>query len=202
MAHETDSVEGLWQDYSLLFQRFDDLTLARWMAQTLGQLQGHLWRMSHPLVGSYRLAAMVSLDRQIWYQRLVNMPPDFQVTECCRAPFVPMVTRDVLENGLVCVHCSRTGEPLEKVQDKEAVENLSQWAETYAPIHGVAHWDEERRKSHKQYEQAFEQAAQESERQLSYLGSTLAPPLLDYYPMVLWEDQDECLQVRPEDIQL
>ena len=113
-----------------------------------------------------------------------------------------MVTRDVLENGLVCVHCSRTGEPLEKVQDKEAVENLSQWAETYAPIHGVAHWDEERRKSHKQYEQAFEQAAQESERQLSYLGSTLAPPLLDYYPMVLWEDQDECLQVRPEDIQL
>lgn len=202
MVHETDSVEALWQDYSLLFRGFDDLSLARWMTQTLGQLQGCLWRMSHPLMGSYRLAAMVSLERQIWHQRLVKIPPDFHVAECCRAPFVPMVTRDILENGLICVHCGGTVLQLEKIKDKGLVEKLAQWAEAYAPIHGVAHWDEERRKSHDQYEQAFEQAAQESESQLSYLGSTLAPPLLDYFPMVVWEDQDECLQVRPEDIQL
>jgi hypothetical protein len=26
------------------------------------------------------------------------------------------------------------------------------------------------------------------------------PKLLDFYPAVIWEDQDECLEVRPEDI--
>ena len=71
VAHEVDSTEALWQDYSSLFQGFGDLVLARWMAQSLTQLQGNLWRMSHPLAASYRLAAMVGLDRQIWHQRLV-----------------------------------------------------------------------------------------------------------------------------------
>ena len=202
VAHETDSTEVLWQDYSALFQRFDDLALARWMAQSLGQLQGHLWRMSHPLVASYRLAAKVSLDRQIWHQRLVNVPPDFCLADCCRAPIVPMVTRDLLEKGLVCMHCGQEMVALDQIEDKMLTEKLSQWAEGYAPIHGVAHWGEERRKSQDQYEHAFEQAAQKSEAQLSYLGSTLAPLLLGYFPMVIWEDQDECLQVRPEDIQL
>jgi hypothetical protein len=31
-------------------------------------------------------------------------------------------------------------------------------------------------------------------------GQTLARKLLDVYPTVIWEDQDECLEVRPEDI--
>jgi len=30
----------LWKEYSLGFRDFDDLTLARWLAQTLGQLKG------------------------------------------------------------------------------------------------------------------------------------------------------------------
>jgi hypothetical protein len=30
----------------------------------------------------------------------------------------------------------------------------------------------------------------------------LAPALLEFYPAVVWEDQDECLEVRPEDVQL
>ena len=28
----------------------------------------------------------------------------------------------------------------------------------------------------------------------------LTRTLLDFYPAVLWEDQDECLEVRPEDV--
>jgi hypothetical protein len=28
------------------------------------------------------------------------------------------------------------------------------------------------------------------------------PPLLEFYPAVIWEDQDECLEVRPEDVVL
>ena len=50
MAHEGDTLERLWQDYAGVFRGFDDLQLARWMSQTLGQLHGSLWRMSHPLV--------------------------------------------------------------------------------------------------------------------------------------------------------
>jgi hypothetical protein len=26
--------------------------------------------------------------------------------------------------------------------------------------------------------------------------------MLDFYPLVLWEDQDECLEVGPDDIEL
>ena len=200
VAHETDTVERLWQDYAGLFRGFDDLTLARWMAQTLSQLQGKLWRMSHPLVASYRLAAMVGHDRQIWHQRLVNPPVGFATAECCRAPLLPMVTRDVLENGLICLHCNGTAVPLEELPDESLREGLSQWAEDYSSIHGVAHWDETRRRSHSNYEQAFEDAAQQSEQLLAYQGVELAPALVEFFPAVIWEDQDECLQVRPEDI--
>ena len=37
---------------------------------------------------------------------------------------------------------------------------------------------------------------------LAAAGNKLAPALLEFYPTVLWEDQDECLDVRPEDIPL
>src|SRR5262245_44530442 len=57
MATRAESpLDELWNEYSQVFRDFDDLTLARWMAQTLGQLQGKSWRLSHPLVAAYRLA--------------------------------------------------------------------------------------------------------------------------------------------------
>jgi len=41
MAFNPDSrLDQLWKEYSLVFHDFDDLTLARWLAQTLGQLEG------------------------------------------------------------------------------------------------------------------------------------------------------------------
>ena len=193
-------MERLWQDYAGVFRDFDDLTLARWMSQTLSQLQGQLWRMSHPLVASYRLAAMVAHERQVWHQRLVTVPPDFPTAECCRAPLLPMITRDVLENGLICLHCNGTAVEIEKVG--EPAEALAAWAEAYAPIHGVAHWDEARRTTQENYDQVYEDAATESEKHLAHLGTELAPQLVEFFPAVIWEDLVVCLQVRPEDILL
>jgi hypothetical protein len=41
MPIESDSpLDQLWKEYSLVFREFDDLTLARWLAQTLGQRGG------------------------------------------------------------------------------------------------------------------------------------------------------------------
>jgi hypothetical protein len=35
---------------------------------------------------------------------------------------------------------------------------------------------------------------------LAIAGGQLLPKFLRYYPAIVWEDQDECLEVRPEDI--
>ena len=49
---------------------------------------------------------------------------------------------------------------------------------------------------------AFEKAATQAEEQLALAAREILPMFLDYYPAVIWEDQDECLEVRPEDIEL
>src|SRR5215471_8409356 len=96
MAEMSDSpLERLWSEYSEVFQGFDDLTLARWLSQTLGQIQGRVWRFSHPLLGAYRLAAQLAHDRQIWLKRLVNLPSGYVPSNCCRAPLLPLFTRDI-----------------------------------------------------------------------------------------------------------
>jgi hypothetical protein len=64
----------------------------------------------------------------------------------------------------------------------------------------VAHWDDRQRKAVGNYDRALDQAAEEAERLLVRAGSELAPRLLEFYPAVIWEDQDECLDVRPEDV--
>lgn len=202
MSDPTESpLEKLWADYSQVFRNFDDLTLARWMAQTLSQLQGRAWRLSHPLLGAYRLAAQVAHDRQIWLKRLANTPADFPEAPCCRAPLLPLLTRDVLESGLVCQHCAGTAVAFEDLP-AEIQEALKQWSDEYARIHAVAHWDDRQRKGVADYDRAMESAAKESERLLAVVGRELLPKMLEHYPVILWEDQDECLEVRPEDIEI
>src|SRR5689334_22007540 len=103
MAFESDEpLDLLWKEYGLAFRDFDDLTLARWLAQTLGQLEGKVWRSSHPLVGTYRLAARAAHERQIWLKRLARSPAAYPESPCCRAPFLPLLTRDMREAGLIC----------------------------------------------------------------------------------------------------
>lgn len=190
----------LWEEYSLAFRDFDDTTLARWLAQTLGQLEGKAWRLSHPLLGAYRLAAQLAHDRQVWLKRLATPPAAYSESPCCRAPFLPLLTRDVQESGLICQHCSDTLVPFEEIA-AALRPGIEAWASQYAPVHGVAHWDDRQRKSARNYDRAFENAAKEAERLLLRAGTEIVPKLLEFYPAVVWEDQDECLEVRPEDIQ-
>jgi hypothetical protein len=200
MPTESDSpLDQLWNEYGQVFREFDDLTLARWLAQTLGQLGGKVWRLSHPLLGAYRLAAQIGHERQIWFKRLATPPAAFLESPCCRAPMLPFLTRDVRETGLLCQHCSDTLVPFEDIPDAMRGD-LENWALQYGPVHAVAHWDDRQRKSAGNYDRAYEQAAKEAEALLTRAGMQLAPRLLEFYPAVVWEDQDECLEVRPEDI--
>jgi hypothetical protein len=79
---------------------------------------------------------------------------------------------------------------------------LKEWAEAYAPVHAVAHWDDAQQREVANYDQEYERAAKQAEALLAQLGQDLAPALLELFPTVIWEDQDECLEVRPEDIPL
>jgi hypothetical protein len=194
-------LDRLWKEYSMVFQDFDDLSLARWMAQTLGQIQGRAWRLSHPLVGAYRLAAQLAHDRQTWLKRLVATPSGYVEASCCRAPLLPLFTRDVADAGLVCEHCGETCVPCEDLP-ADLLPEIRSWAEEYRPVHGVAHWDDAERKGRGNYDGQLEKAAKKAEELLAYAGGKIVPRFLEHFPAVIWEDQDECLEVRPEDIEL
>jgi len=192
-------LDKLWQEYAAVFKEFDDLKLARWMAQTLGQLEGRAWRLSHPLLGAYRLAGSTAHDRGLSLMRLATFPAAYTEASCCRAPLVPFLTRDVKDAGLGCVHCGGTAVEFSEIPEPLRAE-LAAWADEYDGVHGIAHWDEVKQKRVKNYQEKLEQAAQDAEELLGVACRTLAPKLLDIYPAVIWEDQDECLEVRPEDL--
>jgi hypothetical protein len=193
--------DRLWKEYSLAFEDFDDMTLARWLAQTLSQLQGRIWRFSHPLIGSYRLAAEVAHRRQIWLKRLANFPGGFAAAPCCRAPTLPLFSRDILQSGLICQHCQETLVPFEELP-ADLQPPLQRWLDDYAVVHAVAHWDDQQRKGVADYDQACDEAAAKAETLLAFAANQLMPRFLDHYAAILWEDQDECLEVLPEDIVL
>ena len=202
MAFEPESpspLDSLWQEYSRVFRDWDDLTLARWLAQTLGQLEGRAWRLSHPLVGAYRLAAKIGHDRGIWSKRMATAPAAYAESPCCRAPFLPLLTRDIKTEGLICQHCNEILVPFEEIPTEHR-EALQVWAEQYEPVHAVAHWEDRQRRKSGNYDDAFENAALSAEKLLAFSGKNLAAKLLDSYAAVIWEDQDECLEVRPEDL--
>jgi hypothetical protein len=202
MADNPESrLDQLWKEYGLAFKDFDDMTLARWLAQTLGQLEGRVWRLSHPLMGAYRLAAQLAHERQVWLKRLATPPQSYPEAPCCRAPMLPLLTRDVRESGLICQHCNETLAPFEEIPEGLRG-GLEDWANKYAPVHAVAHWDDRQRKAGGDYDHAYENAAEDAERLLAAAGRELMPKFLDFYPAAVWEDQDECLSVQPEDIEL
>jgi hypothetical protein len=200
-SYSESPLDRLWKEYSSAFRDFDDLTLARWLAQTLGQLEGRVWRLSHPLVGAYRLAAQLAHDRQIWLKRLATPPVAYPEAECCRAPLLPLFTRDVVESGLICQHCGDSCIAFEDIAP-ELREPINAWSTEYAPLHAVAHWNDAERKRAGNYEGKLEDAAVQVEQLLARAGRDVVPKFLEYYPAIVWEDQDECLEVRPEDVEL
>jgi|SRR4051812_5447450 hypothetical protein len=195
----SDENNKLWEEYQFPFKEFDDHTLARWLCQTLAQFEGKLWRMSHPLVTAYRAAAEIAHDRQIWHKRLATPPGSFPSSECCRAPLLPVFTRDVLNTGLLCQHCGASAIEFADLP-KTLRDSVESWAEDYANIHAVAHYDEKQMGTVANYEDAFEKAAKQAEEFLSRAARQVLPPLLEYYPALIWEDQDECLEVEPKDV--
>jgi hypothetical protein len=114
---------------------------------------------------------------------------------------LPLLTRDVHETGLICQHCNDTLVAFEEIPSVIQGE-LAAWSTQYSPVHAVAHWDDRQRKSAGDYDRAYENAAEQAEALLARAGTTLAVKLLEFYPAVVWEDQDECLEVRPEDVTL
>ena len=170
------------------------------MSQTLGQLRGRAWRLSHPLIGAYRLAAQLGSDRQVWLKRLVSIPANYVEAPCCRAPLLPLFTRDIAESGLVCEHCGGTAVEFEEL-DASLRAALKDWSASYAPAHQVAHWEDAQRKRVPDYDQALDNAAEQAEQLLAEASVSLVPRFLDFYPAIVWEDHDECLEVRPEDIE-
>jgi hypothetical protein len=105
----------------------------------------------------------------------------------------------VTESGLLCPHCHETLLPFDELP-AEIQPALRDWGEKYAACHQVAHWDERQRQGAGNYDRALEEAAVTVEGLLVEAASRLAPGLLDYYAAALWEDQDECLEVAPEDV--
>lgn len=199
-SHSESPLDKLWKEYGAAFREFDDLTLGRWLSQTLGQISGRAWRLSHPLLGAYRLAAQLAHERQIWLKRVATPPAAYPDSACCRAPLLPLFTRDILDAGLICQHCGDTCVNFEDLPLELQAETRS-WAQRYAPLHAVAHWDDAQRKGSGNYEGRLDEAAEDLEQLLAIAGTKIVPRFLDHYPAIVWEDQDECLEVRPEDIE-
>jgi len=147
------------------------------------------------------LAAKIGHDRQVWFKRLATPPAAYAESHCCRAPVLPLLTRDVRTEGLICQHCNEVLVPFDEIPG-ELRDGLIAWSQQYEPVHAVAHWDDRQRRRTGNYDDAFEQAAKQAEQLLIHSGRELAPKLLDSYAAVIWEDQDECLEVRPEDVTL
>ena len=80
--------------------------------------------------------------------------------------------------------------------------DLRAWAESYRPVHAVAHQEDPQPTFTPGREHSLETAAREAEKLLAVMGQQIAPRFLDWYPVIIWEDQDECLEVRPEDLPL
>ncbi len=191
--------DKLWKEYTRVFEELDDLTLARWLAQTLAQLKGRAWRHSHPLVASYRLAAGLGHRRQIWHKRLVTFPGDFLQAQCCRAPMLPLFARDVMKTGLTCLHCLETLAPIDDIPaDLQSAVRV--WAAEYDEVHAVAHWDDEQQKASPNYDQVYDDAALRAEELLAVVGRALTPRFLEHYAAIVWEAHDACLEVDPEEV--
>ena len=191
--------DRLWAEYSGVFKDLDDLTLGRWLAQTLGQLHGRIWRLSHPLLGTYRLATQIANERDIWQKRVCAIPHGYHASDCCAAPILPLFSRDIKETGLICEHCGGTTVPFKELP-AEIQTPITSWAKEYSKVHETAHGSEAKKQQSKNYQSQFEAAAKSAEQLLSSAVTEIIPQFLDFYPTIIWEDQDECLDVRPEDI--
>jgi hypothetical protein len=99
----------------------------------------------------------------------------------------------------MCEHCGGTAVAFSELPD-ELRAPLKKWAKEYGTLHEIAHWSDEKKKATSDYQSRVEVAAKRAEQMLHSSATNFLPRLLEFYPTIIWEDQDECLDVRPEDI--
>ena len=188
----------LWEEHTRALRSWDDLSLVRWLNQTLGQLYERCWRASHPLVIVYRLGATVAHQRDLWNRRTFSFHHHYQRTSCCGAPVIPFISFEVCSHGIYCSCC---GEVLNTLDDlpSDLAMNFREWSKEYEVIHQVAHWTDAERKHCGDYDQALDHACEKALPMLARLGYQLAPSLLTLFSTMFWEDADHCLDVIPED---
>lgn len=197
---DREALERLWEEYRLFFDGFDDPTLARFVAQLLGQMNGGIWRASHPLAGVLRLGAHTCHQRGLRIGRHARVPEGYGEAMCCGAPAMPLLTREVRERGFICPFCDGTVLGLDDVPEAARMV-VRGWAQQYEELHEVAHWDERRREASGNYEEVFNRAAQRGAEMWVDLVEHILPTLVpEVFPAVIWEDHDECLDIRPEDL--
>jgi len=178
---------------------WDDLSLVRWLNQTLGQLYERGWRASHPLVVAYRLGSTVAHQRDLWNRRTFSFNDNYAPANCCGAPAIPFVTFEVSTHGIYCSCCGEVLVPLDELPGNMSL-SFKDWGRAYDAIHQVAHWTDAERKHCGDYNKALDQACEKAVPLLARLGYELVPPLLARFPTLFWEDSDNCLDVIPEDI--
>ena len=145
-ASGNSPLDSLWTEYGRAFAAIG--TTSRWRAGSRRRsasskaARGGCRIRSSARIGS---AAQVAHDRQIWHKRLATPPAAYTESPCCRAPFLPLLTRDVRESGLICQHCNEILVPFEELPAELRAE-LEAWAKQYEPVHAVAHWDDRQRK--------------------------------------------------------
>ena len=182
------------------FAEFDDLTSRAGWRKPWASCKARVWRAVAPVFGRLPPSPRGwDTTARSGLQTVGHPPAAYPESPCCRAPFLPLLTRDVRETGLICQHCDDTLVPFEEFP-ADLQTDLGKWAAQYADVHGVAHWDERQRRSCGDYDRAYDEAAKQAERLLGQMGALWAPRLLELYPAVVWEDHDECLDVRPEDV--
>jgi hypothetical protein len=196
---EKGSDFDIWGEHLQAFKTWDDLGLARWLNQTLGQLHDHCWRASHPLVMVYRLAAAIAYQRDLWNRRIFPMNEKFSEAACCGSPAIPFVSFEIATHGIYCSCCGSVLEDVGQLPGN-LPERFKQWARKYDPLHEIAHFDEVRQRASSSYEEELNHAANDASPLLAELGYQLAPQLLGLYPVVIWEDSDHCLDILPEEI--
>jgi len=76
------------------------------------------------------------------------------------------------------------------------------WAARYAPVHAVAHWMIASAKAPATTTTPTRKPPPRRKGCLASPERTSPPKFLEFYPAAVWEDQDECLSIQPEDIEL
>jgi hypothetical protein len=199
LSFDKGSGFDLWQEHARTLRSWDDLSLARWLNQTLGQLYEHCWRASHPLVVAYRLGATVANQRDLWNRRTFSLNTNYPSASCCGAPTIPFISFEVCSHGLYCSCCGDILLTVEDLSPSLAV-SFRKWGSSYERLHQVAHWTDEERRRCGDYDKALDQAADQASPLLARLGYQLSPKALSIYPAIFWEDADNCLDIIPEDV--